>query len=105
MFRQLKKERSGVVLITVLIMIMVMMVMAISIVSVNVSQVKTVEDVSDNLTMEAVAKGYYWKVYFNQIQKPGGIYCETVGGREYVVTVVINSDPPPNPNVSIDVTF
>ena len=65
MFRQLKKNNSGVILVTVLIMTLVMSILAIGILSMNVSQVMTSEDVKRSLVAEYFARKVLWTIQAN----------------------------------------
>ena len=98
MFSQLRKNRSGVILVTVLVISLVMAILAIGILSLNVTQVMTGEDVSRSMVAEYFGRMLLWMVYSNNIsgQPISTSASETIDGTVYTAQI-IETPNPPNP--------
>ena len=96
MFKQLKKNRSGIILITVLIISLVMAILAIGILSLNVTQVMTGEDVTRSMTAEYFGRMLLWMIYSNNLSgRPiSDSAVETIGGTTYSANIIAIPNPP-----------
>ena len=88
MFKDLKKNKNGVVYITVLMITIVMMVLTLSIISLNVSQVTSSEKEVKRIKAETLAQGLvaygfskaqveYPSTYSNSYNMDGNYYAST----------------------------
>ena len=67
MFKQLQKNKNGIILVTVLIISLVMAIIAVGILSLNVSQVMTGEDVTRSMVAEYFGRMLLWMIYYNNL--------------------------------------
>ncbi len=67
MFRQLKKNKRGVILVTVIIISIIMSILAIGILSINTTQVRSGEQIKNDTIAELVARMVYWEVIANDL--------------------------------------
>ena len=89
---KLRKDRSGIVFVTVLVIIMVMMIMTVSIISLNVTQVKVTEDDVRRIQAEMLAQGAVNYYYADQQMKtPTGVIVSQVNMQKNTFSI-----PPPN---------
>jgi len=114
MIKELKKDKQGIVFITVLIIILVTMVLAISALSLNVSQVKSTENELKYIQAEVLSDGALFQILTDQFSATPSTtisFNETVGYTEFTVDVEIDDTGVPAPNapgsfpLDIDVTF
>ena len=92
MFRQLRNNESGVVLIMVVMTVVIMMIFSIGLVSRGVSQTKSSESQIDRIKAEQLAMGVYAKAYSD---RAAGLamnalttYNATMDNKTYFVNVV-----------------
>src|SRR3989338_10389973 len=100
MFRQLKKNNSGVILVTVLIMTLVMSILAIGILSMNVSKVMTSEDVKRSLVAEYFARKVLWTIQanvFNGLLPIASSVNEVIDGVIYSANIIEGIPNPGEP--------
>ena len=111
MLRELKKNETGIVMVTVLALSIMMAVMALGVLSLNVSQVKMDEQQVDRIKAQQLALGAWAVAYSNMTQ--GGstnnmILSEVLDGQTYNVSVN-PSTPNSGPNVTdpyqINITY
>ena len=102
MFTQLKKDQSGLILVTVLIIILTMTIFAIGVLSINIGEVIKIEGLSDGIIAEELARKYYWWAYYNVLASNS--YTETIQGRTYTINISWTPPPPPQ-NVVINVLY
>lgn len=70
MFKQLRKNESGVILVTILIISLVMAILAVGILSLNTSQVMSGEDLRRSIVAEYYGKMILWSIYANRLRNP-----------------------------------
>lgn len=89
MFKQLRKNKSGIILITVLIISMVMAIIAVGILSLNVSQVMTGEDVTRSIVAEYFGRMILWMIYYNSMsgQPISSSAQQTIDGTTYTAAI------------------
>ncbi len=102
MFRPLKKNDSGIVLVTVLIMVLVMSILTIGILGLNVSQVLTSEDVKRSLVAEYFARKILWTIQaniLNNLLPIASSASEVIEGVVYTANIItgipVEGEPTP----------
>lgn len=105
MFTQLRKNRSGIILVSVLVISLVMAIIAVGILSLNVSQVMTGEEVTRSIVAEYFGRMLLWMIYYNNLSgRPiSGSATQTVDGTVYTAT--ITEFPPTTGNYSITINY
>ena len=103
MFRPLKKNNSGIILVTVLIMVLVMSILAIGILSFNVGQVMTSENVKRGLVAEYFARKILWTIQANVLN---GLPIATsaneiIDGVTYTANIVAGAGQPTPYNIIV----
>ena len=110
MLRELKKNKNGVVYITVLMITIVLMVLTLSIMSLNVSQVTSSEKEIKRIKAEALAQGMVAYVYTKAQTQYNGMtrtYSNSYTMNEtYDTSTYIMTGSPNQPeNMLITVTY
>lgn len=83
------KNKSGVILVTVVILTIILSIVTIGIMSLNVSQVKTASSVVDTIKTEQLATGLFYQDYQRRIDGLGETSRPTniiVGSKIYTIT-------------------
>lgn len=107
MFRQLRQNESGIILVTVLIISLVMAIIAVSILSLNVSQVMTGEDVTRSMVAEYFGRMILWMIYYNNLaNRPiSSSATQTLDGTTYTATITETIIPGNPTNYAITVNY
>jgi len=99
-----KENQNGAVLLTVLVIIMVLTVVVISIMSVSLSQVKSGQQVIDEVKTEYLSEGFFYKYHQEMISTGSASLPDSdtiiLDGKEFSVTgnQMASSSGDPNPN-------
>ena len=103
MFRQLKKNESGVILVTVIIISLIMSILAIGILSINTSQVKSSEQIKRDMIAELFARMVYWEIQANSINNfiIGNRVQKTINNLVYTADIYIGNEIPPSLNIVV----
>ena len=98
MFRQLKNDESGMVLIMVLMVVIIMMIYSIGVVSRGTSQTKSIEEQIDSIRAEQLTLGAYAKTYTDLASGVNmtAIFNTTLDNKAYGISVVNNGATGPN---------
>ncbi len=92
MFKILKTNESGVILLMVMGIIMVMGIFTLSIVSLNVGEVKKGEQQIRRLQVEQIVQGAFWIAYSNLysgINPDGQQVPVTIDGHTYTAQITL----------------
>lgn len=105
MFTQLRKNRTGIILVSVLVISLVMAIIAVGILSLNVSQVMTGEEVTRSIVAEYFGRMLLWMIYYNNLsgRSISGSATQTIDGTVYTAT--ITESPPATGNYTITVNY
>lgn len=106
MFRQLKNNESGMVMIMALMVTIMMMVYSVGVVSRGTSQTKSVEEQIDSIKAEQLALGAYAKAYTDLASgaaMPGSINA-TMDNKSYTTTLVNSGSTGPDSTSTIVIT-
>ena len=104
MFRQLKKNNDGVILVTVVIISLIMAMLAIGILSINTTQVKSGEQIKRDMIAELFARMVYWEIQANSINgfAIASQVTRSINNHDYVADISIGSTgTPPALNIVI----
>jgi len=89
MLRNLKRNKKGIVFVTVLMIIIVLMILAISVISLNVSQVLVTENEVRRLQAEVIALGALAKIYGYKLSNGSANFLtnfDTLNNRLFTIT-------------------
>ena|SRR3989338_8289966 len=106
MFRNLKDDNSGIVLVTVIVMVLVMMIFSIGILGLNVSQVTTGEREVERIQAQQLAMGGWWVAYSNLYaggNPDGTSVAETLDGKTFTINTKQDIIDPTQ--YTVDVTY
>ena len=97
MFKQLKKNESGVILVTVIIISLVMSILAIGILSINTTQVKSSEQIVRDMIAELFARMVYWEIQANSMNgiEIANQVVRTINNLTYTADIYQGPPPPP----------
>ncbi len=90
----LKNNKSGVVLITVIVIIIVISVVVVSVISINTSQVRLTQDQYKSLQSELIAQSEARRVaaeFQAGLTPTNNSYTMTVNGAPYTVSLTLAS--------------
>ena len=94
MLRDLKGNRSGIIMVTVLVVSMVLVVMAVGVMGINISQVNLGEQQVKHIQAEQLALGV-WSIVFSEMTLGRDIsnrdFSQTIDGHVYNATVSLIS--------------
>ena len=109
--RELHRDNSGVVMITVLVLVLIMTVVAIGILGINISQVSTSQSVVDSIKAEQLAIGAFYQYHQQQIEAGdgsggggGSSSQETLDGKTFQIGIDNLGSGGPNNTDQIEVT-
>lgn len=106
MLRDLKNNKKGIVLVTVLMITIVMMILAISVISLNVSQVLMTEGEVKRLQAELIAMGALAYTFANQLSDTAGDnigYTITIENTTFTVSSNVGAATGPNNTNSLNI--
>ena len=100
MFRDLRNNESGVVLVMVLMVVIIMMVYSIGVVARGTSQRKSAEEQIDSIKKEQLALGVYAKSYTDLASGTSmqTSFSETLDNKTYNMYINIVGAGPDNTN-------
>lgn len=103
MFRQLKKNESGVVLVTIIIISMVMAILAIGMLSLNSSQVRSSEQIKRDMIAEMFARMVYWEAQANNLNGLNVVnqVQRVINTTTYTADITVGTDMPPSLNIIV----
>ncbi|OGX07824.1 MAG: hypothetical protein A2Z88_08655 [Omnitrophica WOR_2 bacterium GWA2_47_8] len=102
MFKQLRNNESGIILVTVLIIIFVLMLLAVSKLAIDVSEVQQLEDIGAKTVAQELALLYYWRIYYNANYPLN--HVDYITGRQYNTYITLSGTPPMT-NVVVNVVY
>ena len=108
MFKELRNNQCGTVLVMVLMALLGISIVAVSIMSVSVSQVTTGKDTKQSIQAKELALGVFYQYATKQIQGAGTIVngvAETMDGRNFSISVANQGPIGPNTTNQIDVVI
>ena len=90
MVDSIRRNESGVVLITVIAISFVMMVLTLSLVSINRNQITSGQRQIERLKAEQLAKGYWWRYYLATMNGTPFVIppAQPLNGKNYTISVV-----------------
>ncbi len=113
MFKQLRKNNSGIIMVTVLMLTVILSVVAISVMSINVSQVTSSTDVKNNIRAKELAIGAFYQYYTQKFEGLGtnlnGV-SENINGTAFTISIVDKATVPamggagPNTTDQVNIT-
>ncbi|MCK5580371.1 MAG: hypothetical protein KAJ18_03770 [Candidatus Omnitrophica bacterium] len=93
-----KKDKSGIILVTVILMSIILSIVAIGIMSTYVSQVKSTSSVIQDIKAEQLATGLFYQYHQQQLDGNGTSPASvTMDGRTYSISLT-NTNPGGTPN-------
>ena len=109
MFKKLKNNESGMILMIVLLIVAVMMIFTITILTQSISQTTASQKEIERIKAEQLAKGIFWNAYAGgsgQQLTTGPVTIGAIDGKTYQATITSLGAGPANTTAySINVSY